>query len=711
MSTNSGEGSAHDQHVNEVLAAWLEAAEAGQEPDRQEFLAQHPDIAGELAAFFADRDRFRQAAEPLGRAVRGGAPGSNQREIVRYFGDYELVEEIARGGMGVVYQARQVSLERPVALKMILAGQLASATDLQRFRIEAEAAANLDHPNIVPIYEVGEHHGQRYFSMKLLDGGSLAQRREEFAVNPRAAARVLATVARAVHHAHQRGILHRDLKPANILFDREGQPHVTDFGLAKQLQQDSNLTRTGAIVGTPGYMAPEQAAGGKEGVVTTLADVWSLGAILYELLTGQPPFQGETALDTLQQIREQPPVPPGQLKPEVDRDLETICLKCLEKNPPDRYPTAAALADDLECWLRGEPIQARLPSMARVLVLWLRKNLRASMWTVVVGGLGGLLGALMAGGPNLATLCSSMADTYARFPHLSRPLLAIPLGRLPGWVFFASSVAAAVLFAWMGLLTAWRVRPRDRWADAGAGLATGLTAGWAFFVFGFGASVILALSVVVTISDTTLLARGYETRQPRPPKPGQPPRPHPQDELLERYPDLAAFPEEKRADILFGKINADLVNGILLGVWLSLFLSFATWTALCVYQTLVAGFLLRRQAFSAAWAPYLEATLPTSFLILSIGWIGLHALPWSFVGWLGLIAFTNVGVLRGWHWSFRWLLYLIWLLFLTLTHFAAAGTPEAWRWLWELVNAAACALLLWLGLRGERLISALLSGR
>ena len=275
--------------------------------------------------------------------------------------------------MGVVFEARQVSLNRPVAIKMIRAGLLAGEADLQRFRIEAEAVAHLDHPRIVPIYGVWEDHDCHYFSMKLIPGGSLAIRLPEYPADPRAAAQLVAEVARAIQHAHDRGILHRDLKPSNILIDEEGRPHVTDFGLAKRSGDESNLTQSGAIVGTPSYMAPEQASGGKV-PVTAVTDVYGLGAVLYALLTGRPPFVGDTILETIEQVRGRPPASPSRLNPRVGRDLETICLRCLEKDPWRRYASADALADDLRRWLGGKPIAARPVGVASRAWMWSRRN-------------------------------------------------------------------------------------------------------------------------------------------------------------------------------------------------------------------------------------------------------------------------------------------------------------------------------------------------
>lgn len=285
------------------------------------------------------------------------ATDANLDSSVRRFGDYELLQEIARGGMGVVYKARQTSLNRTVALKMILAGQLAGEEDVNRFYAEAEAVAQLDHPGIVPVYEVGEHEGQHYFSMGYVDGGSLADRLSAGPLPPREAADYVKKIAEAIDYAHERGVIHRDLKPGNVLLDVKGDPKVTDFGLAKRIDGDSNLTATGQIVGTPSYMPPEQATGSQE-EVTESADVYGIGAILYALLTGRPPFQSASPMETLLQVLEEEPVHPRRLTPTLPADLCTICLKCLQKEATKRYESCSRIAEDIKRWTENKPISA-----------------------------------------------------------------------------------------------------------------------------------------------------------------------------------------------------------------------------------------------------------------------------------------------------------------------------------------------------------------
>lgn len=305
----------------------------------------------------------------------------------RDFGKYELLGEIGRGGMGVVYKARHKGLDRVVAIKMILASHLASDEQVERFYAEARAAAKIRSPNIVGIHDVGQIHGQHYFAMDFVDGPSLAQELRAGPLDPEMAARYVIVVARAVADLHAHGIIHRDLKPSNVLVDSSGRPCVTDFGLAKMLGADAKVTRTGAIVGTPGYMAPEQAAG-RAGVVTPLCDVYSLGAILFELLTGRPPFFGETPLDTLVQVLEGEPPSPSRLRPGIPRALERICLKCLEREPSDRYASALDLVRDLDHFLRGEQLDARETGVWDHLRRWVRRQpaLAARLGTMGIFG-------------------------------------------------------------------------------------------------------------------------------------------------------------------------------------------------------------------------------------------------------------------------------------------------------------------------------------
>jgi WD40 repeat protein/tRNA A-37 threonylcarbamoyl transferase component Bud32 len=367
-----------------------------------------PTLAGRPDATIAEAHHSTPAVASAGPADQAvtlplprpepteSAPAAGQAVLLA-FGDYELLNEIAHGGMGAVYKARQKSLNRFVALKMIRTGLWASESEAQRFRNEAETVAGLDHPNIVPIYEVGQEKGQLYYSMKLIEGGNLAERQTEFLHHPRDAARLVATAAGAVHHAHQRGILHRDLKPSNLLLDKDGQPHITDFGLAKRLGENLHLTQSGTPVGTPSYMAPEQAIGLKGGV-STASDVYGLGAILYTLLSGKPPFQGDSALSVLEQVRNTEAPSLSATGRRVDRDLETIVLKCLEKDPRRRYQSADGLAADLERWLAGEPIEARPVGRMGRIWRWCRRNplVAALSLAVFAAGLVALVGLTAA---------------------------------------------------------------------------------------------------------------------------------------------------------------------------------------------------------------------------------------------------------------------------------------------------------------------------
>jgi tRNA A-37 threonylcarbamoyl transferase component Bud32 len=667
-----------EQRLAEVVTAFLKADEAGQTPVPGDWLARHPDLADELSDFFAGRQHLETLAAPLrGRPSPAPVPDS--------FGDYEILEEIARGGMGVVFKARQKSLDRIVALKMILAGRLASSDDVRRFTAEARAVAGFDHPHIVPIYEIGEYQGQPYFTMKLMEGGSLAHPTAQAPFvkgskeAQRQAAGALAAIARAVHHAHQHGILHRDLKPANILLDAAGTPYVTDFGLAKRVSGEpgasvpGGLTQTGAIVGTPSYMAPEQASGQKR-AVTTLADVYSLGAILYELLTGQPPFRAESSLDTLLQVLEYEPVRPRSISPRIDRDLEMICLKCLQKDPAQRYASAGDLAADLEHWLAGEPLTARPPSAARLVWLWLRKNVRTTLWPLVIGLVCGGL-AILAPFNVLRLIMQNGAVLYERhFPDLAPPLLAVA-GPNPTWLL---PLGALGMLAWilMGWLAVRLVQPRDTLGDLAAGLATGMVAGVVMFIGAVSWILLLRFALVPSLADLDLLARAAD-------------RPH-ADALLEAYPDLRSAPAEQRGKLLADKIACDLALRLPLGIWFGTILVATVFGLFGMAQALAAGYLRRRGEGRNNLLPYLELVVPCYMLIQEVGVMFILPLlnvsiaahdelnPASLAGravpraaiWFGVttmlfklvlvgVAFT--GVFRRWPGPLRAALYVVWL--------------------------------------------------
>jgi serine/threonine-protein kinase len=363
-----------EDRLSGLLARWQELSAQGQRPDVAEICSDCPELRGELerrvAALSADTVLHQAvpaarttdpAHQPAAEAVTrppGGAQPTSQPQPRKPDAPpgYEIEGELGRGGMGVVYKARQISLNRVVALKMILAGSQAAESEVARFRTEAESIARLHHPGIVQVYEVGEHDGKAFFSLEYCEGGGLDRKLAGKPMPPREAAALVKGLAEAMQAAHAHAVIHRDLKPANVLLTGDGTAKVTDFGLAKKLDEQGK-TQTGSVMGTPSYMAPEQAAASKD--VGPAADVYALGAILYECLTGRPPFVAGNPMDVLLQVLEHAPTPPQVLNPAVPRDLQTICLKCLEKEPRQRFASAQALADDLARWLGGETITAR----------------------------------------------------------------------------------------------------------------------------------------------------------------------------------------------------------------------------------------------------------------------------------------------------------------------------------------------------------------
>jgi serine/threonine-protein kinase len=369
-----------EQLLANVLAEMTDRALRGEAVDIEEACRHHPDLAKELRELWGTVMVANAAGTDASHS--NGDPDLNEFDdtfqLPRRFGDYQLLDEIGRGGMGIVFRARQISLNRDVAVKMILRGPLASPSERDRFRAEAESAARLDHPGIVPVYEVGEVDGRPYFSMKYIEGETLSDRLLRGPMPARYAARLLAEVSRAIQYAHTCGVLHRDLKPSNVIIDQDGHTHLTDFGLAKRITDANALTRTGAVLGTPAYMSPEQAAG-TAGMVGPASDVYGLGCILYHMLTGRPPFEAASPLDAVMKVIEQDPIPPRQIHPAADRDLEMVAVRCLQKPPDLRYESAEALADDLEAFLKNEPLAVRSGRFAHVIVRWFRETHHATV--------------------------------------------------------------------------------------------------------------------------------------------------------------------------------------------------------------------------------------------------------------------------------------------------------------------------------------------
>jgi Protein kinase domain len=609
---------------------------------------------------------------PAARPATGPAPA--------VVGDYELLGELARGGMGVVYRARQVSLNRVVALKMVLGGQLAGAIDRQRFRAEAEAAANLDHPHILPVYEVGEHDGRPFFSMKLAPGGTLGTLLNE---SPRTEVRglvaLLAQVARAVHHAHQRGILHRDLKPANVLLDADGSPLITDFGLAKRTGADSGATHSGAVVGTPSYMAPEQARGSK--AITTAVDVYALGAILYEMLTGRPPFRGESVAQTLRMVEEEEPAPPRRLNPECDRDLEAVALKCLEKDPQKRYESAAALADDLDRWRAGEPTRARSLSPPAQAWRWLKRHTTAA---VTLPALGLVLGVW----PGLV----GEVDVDVR-PELLPTALDTPLGwyrllRTIPVLFLAAALVSLALSLGFGWLVVRVARPKTTARAIGFAAATAALAAVV--------QVVVTAPVVVEQGRAAMLDGGdrihpVDDADPNTRWLAEARRPgtdaHAEAEYLRQFlpPEKQNFDYEGwEIDLKRLKRQAASANRLQAGyraLGEDMLYGLAGTVVWAVFSTWVVMYLDR--AYGRRWSNlvrYAELTWTTLF---AVGTVFLGAavsttqsrdmgfvFTWLAAGYFAALATVAwVGIVRRWRWWARWGLYTAW----TVVVFGVAG--------------------------------------
>lgn len=400
--------------LESVMAEYLERLESGDSPDPATYLQQFPQHSGELTSFFRNHHWLGEAPAPDSSPLIGSQ-----------IGPYQIESEIARGGMGVVYRAHQAGLDRPVALKLISSGVLAGDEERKRFRIEAEAAARLDHPGIIAIHEIGSWQGYEYFSMTLVEGPTLQKQIDDRRFNDQRSAELVREIAHAVDYAHRVGIVHRDLKPDNILLSEDDRPLVTDFGLAKWHREGTMITRTGQVLGTPNYMSPEQAAGRKE--ADTAADVYALGAILYALITGEPPHSGDSAAEVLRSVLQDEPKAPRFLRRDVSVDLENICLKAIQFEPSARYESAKALAEDLDRYLAGEPTSASSSGFIDRVAREIGRDQHQSSFTYWARSLA-LIGVIV--------FLSHVAMFILDYSELSRPLSVwLPRGVMMGLIF------------------------------------------------------------------------------------------------------------------------------------------------------------------------------------------------------------------------------------------------------------------------------------
>lgn len=592
--------------------------------------------------------------------------GTNEKtEQPRLFGGYRLVEEIARGGMGVVYRARHQKLGREVAMKVILSGQFASANDVRRFEMEAESAASLDHPGIVPIYEIGECQGHHFFTMKLIEGGTLAKKMSDLRKDLPGFVAIIAQVAEAIDYAHRRGILHRDIKPANILLDTEGHPLVTDLGLAKRAETNADITGTGAIVGTPSYMPPEQASASKE--ITTSVDIFAIGAILYEGLTGRPPHIGDSPIATLMLAAKGLIRPPSDINRKCDRVLELICMKCLSRDPKERYVSSSILANDLRCWLAGEAVSVRPKSFVSVLGDLLVNQLRSTMGAVLIGIVGGFITGL----PFYSSLALRLfGRSDARF-NLTRLRNEMPnLSAVDAWwlhppewtsqIGFPISLLASLF---LGMLIQWLVRPKETRQAIAIALVTGLLMTIVqFSMYGIAADwQTFRLANAEQIDWLAQASMGPESDRQRA-----------IERLNAAFPDLETADRNTRADLLGKAISVKIMlasPASFLGV-LSVCLAFST--IYCVGGTVHCNRLLT-QEFSRfeVFVRYLEVMMLSTFTMITIVFIvfftfgmitiknGATPLPGELIV---ILAVLIVATIPGWsmmRWYIRWSTYII----------------------------------------------------
>lgn len=593
------------------------------------------------------------------------APGT-----LKTFGDYELLEEIARGGMGVVYRARHRKLNRIVALKMILSGEFASPEAISRFYVEAEAAASLDHPGITPVYEIGEIDNQPFFAMKLITGGSVQSAIAKYEGDTRAAASLLTKVSRAVHHAHQRGILHRDLKPNNVLIDETGEPLITDFGLAKITHRDSENTKTGAIMGTPAYMAPEQAAGSKN--ITTATDIYSIGAMLYRLLTGRQTYEADNALDIVIKSMSEDPVAPRQIKPDVPIDLELICMKCLERDPNRRYSSAEAVAQDLERWSRGEPVSVRAASLGSLAGVWVKRNLQMAGGAAIVGSISGLCLALLFLCMYSNSMFHQVGTFYQQnFSSLRKPLLSFHWYIPPQLLLPLCLVGWPLIVSLCGFLAVYVTRPSNRNAAASVGLIAGMLCAGLSQLTGIIGPIGAAMH-----SRTYIAMRLVEQSSRNDPNLDR----FSQQAILHFYPDLKMQSDADRGRLLLEKIEYDLLTGVPIGLWAGTLVFLSIVPAVVLGSTYAWKLMEHEKSLTRIVGRYLHMAFSLSLFILFV-------ILYVFANMLGAQMYVPSA----------------WLVCLTLLVMFAGVclAGRSWSWRWRIVGFLASAAMVVLYVQGS----------